>query len=787
MWNGVGAIAGALTWGHEDRPPFRRVGAVRGPRRVRPTLVFTTTLMVCGLSVCASAQGMVDPSIDGLTGPFCYLSKPSTIIGGIGASGATQVTWDGAFYTGAFELCIVTGDPPRPVAARVKRLAMNYLPVLHYAWQEGPVRYSVSVFAGTVSEGAGPVNFIRLHARRMGEGEQPAFIGFGVRHSGLDHRARAMEVAAFDRSRRYEFAEGCAVVEGEVLCVLPEAPPTVQYAVVDQPYDGPYSGEAMGLQPTTATLIALWELGAAEELAVDLKMPWKPLPLKPAAPIRALQQASYDEEMQLVVSAWHTKLAEGMQIRLPEEKPQSAYRANVVSALVSIEEPSGKKPYVVNRLQRRRLYPGESAAFIAAIDAAGHHQLARGCLESLLALQGETGCLALGDDLSEHCAVIRAVAFHYGVTADQDFGDFAWPATEKALGWLDAAPSGTLPERLTRAAALAGAAEMAARLGHDERVRALHERLERAVQAVAEATETEPLPAEAVPAILSLAAVQTGPRMDEVAEVWPEQIASLCHRLRAQYAEGVMSRDGALDLLATADMARLHAMRGEQEQAIRDLYALLAHTGSCHEGFAAGVKPWSDRDSAESYPPDPSFAAAYVRLLRDLLVREAGRDLHLLSALSPEWLTEGKDLIVENARTVFGPVSVLVSVSPEGAEVLIAADWHHSPDRIILHLPYSVRVTQVGADQPGLRQVKGPSPRTYEVTDFPTAGARGGNDWLELPSHTTRVTIDWQPREVEPISYEATVEEWQTRYWDRYDRYIGSGKAPVSIEPVPLR
>lgn len=730
---------------------------------------------------------MVDPAIDGLAGPFCYLAKPSAILGGIGASGATQVTWDGAFYTGAFELCVVTGDPPRPVAVRAKKLALNYLPVLHYAWQEGPVRYSVSAFAATLSKGADPVNFIRLHARRMGESDEPTFIGFGLRHSGLDHRAAAMGVEPFTPSRRCEFADGCAVSDGQVLCVLPESPPTVQYAVVGQLYDGPYSGEAMGLRPTTANLIALWELGAEAELSVDLKMPWKPLTLEPPGPAQALEQASYDEQMQLVVSGWHTKLAEGMQIRLPEEKPQSACRANVVNALLSVEEPSGKQPYVVNRLQRRRLYPGESAAFIAAIDAAGHHQLAGDCLESLLALQTEAGCLSLNGDLREHCAVVEATAFHYGVTADQAFGDLAWPAIEKALEWLAGAPSGTLPERLSRAAALASAAEMAARLGHDDQVPALSERVERAVQAVAEAAEAEPLPAEAVPAIVSLVTVQSGPRMDEVAEVWPEQVASLCQRLRAQYAEGVWTRDGALDLLQTANMARLHAIRGEQEQAIRDLYALLAHTGSCHEGFAGGVRPWSDRDSGGNYPPDPLFAAAYVQLLRDLLVREAGRDLHLLSAVSPEWLAAGKDLIVENARTVFGPVSVSVSSDATGAEVLIAADWHHPPDRVILHLPYGVQVTQVGADQPGLRQVRGPSPRAYETTDFPTASARGSNEWLEVPLQTTRVDIKWQPHEVEPISYERTVDEWQARYRDRYDRYIGSGKAPIPVEPVPLR
>ena len=797
MRNGAGAMNGAPTRGRAHWLHSACVGAARqtpgssvtaGLLAHAVALPFVIALVLCSPSAPAHGEGMVDPAIDGLTGPFSYLSKPSTILGGIGASGATQVTWDGAFYTGACELCVVTGDPPEPIAVRVKQLALGYLPILHYAWQEGEVRCSVSAFAGAVSEQTDPVNFIRLGARRMGEGTEPAFIGFGIRHSGLDHRAGALESAPFTASRRYEFTEGCVVVDGQAVCIFPDKRPTRQYAVLGEPYEGAFSGEALGLKRQTAALISLWELGANEELSVELKLPWKPLPLQPRPPIQALQRAGHDDYMQRVVEAWHLKLAEGMQIRVPEPKPQDAYRANLVYALMAGEHPVGAEPYTVNRLQKRRLRPGPSAAVIRALDVAGHHGLARGCLEALLGMQGESGRLSLDDSAIEHCAVMQATVSHIGITGDRDWAEAAWGSLMEAADWLAAVP-GRLEahDHIARTAALAAARDMASRLGRDEDARALTERWKRAADAVAAAAMQGAFPADVIPTLPDLVAAGSAPLIEERATVWPEQMTALCQRLRSQYAEGVLASGGRLNLAATANMARLHAIRGEQEQAVRDLYALLAHTGSCHEGYVSGAAPWSDRDSGESYPPDPLFAAAYVTVLRDLLVREQGADLHLLSAISPEWLRPGETMTVENARTIFGPVSVSVSVTDEGAEVLLAADWHAAPDRIILHVPYFVELTQASPNQPGLTPVQGPAPRAYEGTDFPAAGGTGGNEWLELPSQTTRVDLAWTTRDFEPISYKRTVEEWRSRYRDRYDRYTGSAKDPVPIEPPPLR
>jgi len=820
MRNGAGAVNGAPTRGRPRwlrsacvgaglktwrplaatgrRPPSRngRTGsgcrsatAGSGISRLDAVAVpFVIALVLCCPSAPAHGEGMVDPAIDGLTGPFSYLSKSSTILGGIGASGATQVTWDGALYTGACELCVVVGDPPEPVAVRVKQLGFGYLPIVHYAWQEGEVRCSVSAFTGAVSEQADPVNFVRLGARRMGDGAEPAFIGFGIRHSGLDHRADALESAPFAGAGRYEFAEGCVVVDDRAVCILPDKGPARQYAVLGEPYAGAFSGEAVGLKRQTAALISLWELGANEELSVDLKLPWKPLPLQPREPIEALQRAGHDDYMQRVVEAWHLKLTEGMQVRVPEPKPQDAYRANLVYALMAVEHPSGAQPYLVNRLQKQRLRPGRSATVIHALDVAGHHGLARGCLEALLGMQGENGRLSLDDSVVEHCAVMQAVVSHIGITGDRDWAEAAWGPLMAAAEWL-AVPPGPLVARdcIARAAALAAARDAASRLARDEDARALAERWERAADAVAAAAMEGAFPTEVIPTLPDLVAAGGAPSIEERATVWPEQMTALCQRLRSEYAEGVVASGGRLNMTATADMARLHAMRGEQEQAIRDVYALLVHTGSCHEGYVSGAAPWSDRDSGESYPPDPLFAAAYVTLLRDLLVREQGADLHLLSAVSPEWLRPGETATVENARTTFGPVSISVSVTEQGAEVLLAGDWHAAPDRIILHVPYFVELTQASADQPGLRQVEGPPPRAYEATDFPTAAGTGGNEWLELPPQTARVDLQWTSRNSEPISYERTVEEWRSRYRDRYDRYTGSARDPVPIEPPPLR
>jgi hypothetical protein len=743
------------------------------------------------VGTCTSAQ-MVDPAIDGFAGPFCYLAKPSGVLGGVGAGRASQVTWDGALYTGEVELFILTGDPPRPVAVRVKRLGGGHVPLVHYSWLEGDVKLSVSAFAVALGQGAGPASFVRLRMERLGDSGQAASIGVALRHSGVDHRAAALQQREFSPASTYAFERGCAVIDGRAVCVFPSLPaPSRRYAVADEPYTGPFTGTQYGVGPTTATLFALWDLGESKELSLDLEMPWTPLPMGAPQPVEALRKAGYDGPADQVARAWEEELTRGMRILLPESKPLETYQANLAYLLMSTEIPKEGRPQLRYPLGNRALQMAEAAPVVAALDRSGRHDLTRGVLEGWLDQQQPSGCLSAEGQLGAHCLAVEAIANHTWLTGDRPWAEKVYPGLKAAADWAaravqDAGPMGGLAW-WQAVGAIGATAEVAVLVGRADEAAALRSARAELPPAIEGAPEERPLPPEVTPAIVEL---NRGlPDSPELAFLAPhaDRVTDLCRRLRGACAEGLATEAGLLSPLATARLAQLHALRGEQEQAIRDLYAILVHTGSCHEGFAAGVSPWADRDSGDDLTPDPRFSAAYVGLLRDLLIREQRGELHLFSAFSPEWLQPGKMVGVANAPTSFGLVTAVLQIEKGGATMVMGADWHAAPSRVILHIPYCVSLTQAEADRPGLRQEEGPRPAAYESADLPAAGAEGGTSYIALPPNTTQVTLKWEPRPVAPLSYEAAVRAWQEAYAARYHDYLNAGKEPLTLAPIPLR
>ncbi len=737
---------------------------------------------------------MYDPAIDPPAGPFSYLAKPSNLLAIVGQRGATQVTWEGAFYTGAAELCIVAGDPPQPVAVRVKQLGLGRLPIVHYAWQGGDVRYSVSGFAAMVQVGGElvPVNFLRLGMRRMAQARKegppaPALIGCGVRGSGGDHRATALGVGLSDPSARHEFAEDSLAVGGAAVCLLPEAAPAKRYAVPAENPSIPFSARA--------TLIVLWDLGAAEERQIDLKMPWRPIPLSNTDALKTIRAAAFDAFADQLAEEWNAKLAEGADLSFPEDKPPNAYAASLAYLLMSVERLPGGPARLVHRLRKEPLSPGESTEIIHALEVAGQLPLARECLMGMLDRQESDGCLSPEGDVRGQAEVITAAGRHYALTGDRDWASGIYPKLQRAVAWLTeallmqsatrrgkpAAPA----EQLTVASALAEASDLAAALGHQED--ADRWRAQLAATSLPASAEFPALPADAVGPLLRTAESALLVSRLPGGGLEDAQITALCERLHRSYAEGIPAEEGILSPLAGIEVARLHLVRGEQEQALRDLYGILVHTGSGHEGFASGARAWGDRDSGGDFTPDPVFAAGYVQLVRDLLIREQGDALHLFSALAPGWVQPDKPVGFKNALTTFGTVSAVATLSEKGAQVEIAAQWKQRPARIVLHVPWFAQVTQVTADQPGAVRREGQASVGYETPDLPTAVAGEPNRWIELTPDTTRVTIVWQLRKTEPLSYEEVLEAWRGWYAKVYDRHLADGGRRLRLEPLPLQ
>ena len=74
--------------------------------------------------------------------------------------------------------------------------------------------------------------------------------------------------------------------------------------------------------------------------------------------------------------------------------------------------------------------------------------------------------------------------------------------------------------------------------------------------------------------------------------------------------------------------------------------------------------------------PHGWLCASYISLVRDMIVREDGDRLLLLSGVPREWLAPGKRISARNLPTLFGPVSFRVNATRAGIRVTINRDAH---------------------------------------------------------------------------------------------------------------
>jgi hypothetical protein len=236
-------------------------------------------------------------------------------------------------------------------------------------------------------------------------------------------------------------------------------------------------------------------------------------------------------------------------------------------------------------------------------------------------------------------------------------------------------------------------------------------------------------------------------------------VTATLNATRAKYKEGIMTYgDGEwLHGYLGFSNAETELLLGDQKVAVKDLYAELVHTSSTHAGFETGILAWGNRDFGDNLSPHGWFAARLRINVRNMLVREQGRDLHLLSAISPEWIGRGSEIQVDRAPTNFGVVGFsLKSISANHAELTFHASFVDPPERIILHLPWFMETRDVLADGKSL----------------PITG-----DEVILPLTVSNVNIVWRKGvNSEPLSYDRAVAQYKTDYANRYQQFLQTGQ-----------
>ena len=245
---------------------------------------------------------------------------------------------------------------------------------------------------------------------------------------------------------------------------------------------------------------------------------------------------------------------------------------------------------------------------------------------------------------------------------------------------------------------------------------------------------------------------------ENILDPYDPKVTATLRATRAKYQEGIMTYgDGRwLHHYLTMKNTETEVIRGDQQTALEELYSILLHTSSTHAGFEYDVLPWGTRDFGQNLAPHGWFAAEYRTLLRNMMVREQGDALHLLSVISPAWVAPGKQISVRRAPTDFGEVNfVLQFVSATHATLTLENHFSKNPAKFVLHFPWFMGVTRVVADG---------TPIVFT----------GGQ--AEVPVMTHQVKIIWNKKpNIPPFSFGHSVAAYKTEYRRRYDLFLRNG------------
>lgn len=738
---------------------------------------------------------MVDPSIDD-TPPFCYLSKPCSQLTMIASNKAAQLTFDGAIYTGAVEFCMFYGKLMKPVMARQKALLDGWIPVVSYSWEDGEILYNAETFA--YSPDGDPqgnlIYFVKVEIYNSGKNKEEVYFSAGTRFCGKDHRFEHMKPYPFNPKWTYEMTPTYLLRDNKAILFYPKN--GVKEAVPGDPYSAPFSGADKFITDRAEVGIIKYDkaLLPAEKMTLVFKIPSEPVPADDLAQIKSIQNLSYSSYKNKTVKFWRNELSKGVKLSIPEEKVMNVHRSSLMYTWQAIWQKDGKWIQGVNKFQYRGFWLRDGAYIIHANDVWGHQDIARKTLEIYPNYQKPDGLFSSYDGQFDGFGQgLFALGEHALITGDMKYAREIYKHFPPAVEWLKKARASdqfnimpttdvTDNEFITghytghNFWALLGirtAIRIAKMNGNIEDAANYQREYDSLYAAFMKKLEEVSGKDGYIPPGLD---VKGGQDWGNLIGVYPSEVldphdprlsTTLAKMHDEKYKEGVMTYMGRLHQYLTVKSSQNHIFRGEQEQALKDFYSILLHTGSTNEMFEWQAAVWGDRDVDGNFPPHGWGAAMLNLMLRNMLVYESGgnggidyRDIHLFSVVSPNWVKTGEEISFENAPTEIGQISAKMEFTKQGANIKIKNKFRVKPKTIVIHIPYFVDFT------------------SYEANVEAIACE---SDKIVFPPDVKRIRLYWTVKQSEPLSFENTVTNYKKEYKERFEEYIKNGGKPVDI------
>jgi hypothetical protein len=669
-----------------------------------PASVLALAASIAGAAVCAPASAQA---------PVLFPSTPTDQLALPGVAGGAEITPEGDLYTGYGELAFWAGRRLEPLDERVRSLLDGRWPVVRAARDDGPVRYELEYFAGRARGHA--AFFVRVLARNDSARRAPVRFATGWRWSGgrpspdgntfssRFQRPRTPKYPGlylqpgepFSPTASYAFGKRGLLRDGRVVYLFARRPQGATRTLLLNPDSGPLTPSPGSVFGRAIYRVNLRPRASAR---LDFVVPATP-PSADGSTYRALAAASPAAVRKTTLAYWRALTERAMRLQLPERVAENTYVASLVNAAMArYRLPNGDWVQAVNKLQYHAFWLRDAAAITWMLGLVGLDDEVTENLRFFLRWQRPDGLFIWRP--GEYDAMGQAL-WSFGQHAQRGggaaFAKEVLPAVTRAMAWLEAqraGDGGLMPftevtdDEATKGRlsgdslwAVAGAREAVAiaRLAGDE---ALARRWSDQAAALASSVRRAALDAAARTPGGSLPPALDTPGGTDFGNLQlafptgvfaPDEaiVSATLERARARFREGLATyRFGSKPFLLHGPLGfrvwETELQRGQQRAVVQGLYDSLAHTTPTRGGFELS----NGQGVGVNLTPNGWWAAEYATLLRNMLVREDGRDLVVLSAVPPGWLRGREPLLVRGAPTLHGRVDLTLRPFPGGARLV---------------------------------------------------------------------------------------------------------------------
>jgi hypothetical protein len=824
-------------------------------------------LWIAGNATVWAAAPMFDPALDAPDREWCYAAQSTTVIGMPFVPEPVQVTYDGAVYTRHAELAFFYGNELKPLMARQKTFREGWIPVVEYDWSDDGVEYGLEIFSAELPKlgRANLVQFARLTMTNPGTDPVEGAVAAAIRGSAGHFRKGSVKDPVRPTTR-FEMTDGRLTRNGKGVYFFSSGAEACGAPGV--PVDSPYTAADYHITDRVATGFAVYRraLEPGESLSATFKMPR--VPVTDEEQITAVAAADYDKKLAETVKYWKDLFGD-FAFEIPEKRVNDSYRASLVHLILATRDQKGGKRQG-SGLPYDALFLNDYIDMLLAYDTAGLNAFIEPNVDWLLRKQHASGMFIdvhnRGNDdiVTSHGQGLFALAYHLVMTRDKAYGRKVYAAIRKGAEFIVKdhkthnehglihpsipydAPMVTgyhTCHNLFALLALRTSIRAARIMGEAEDAKAWTEAEATYREAILRALEDIRLREGYIRSGLydwkagwvqgRKGRVNDYPNQDWENNllVYPTELLhwddvrlhrTLSEIRRRKYREGVMSYRNGMHVhqYVTLNQAQQYRAIGFSYYALLDLYHVLLHNGSTHEGFENLVIPWSTRTPSAGCPPPHAWAAAKTALfIRNMLVCEHGgdcgirkgeRDLHLYSLISPSWMAPGKKVCIRNALTEMGRVSSTLTFTDDGATMTVENDFHHPPRYIVFRVPYTVDLDSFTSDADKAVESDG---WIYFTPDLTRASfkwnavpdAHDGNYQRILKGYRSEFDFivkdgnydparagkpflldDEKNHPPEPLSFDLVRSAFLKEHGRRFEKYVADGGKPYPVEPPAL-